>query len=348
MNDTNSVPPSKQALAEALSLSAEILRNVELSELPLSNIALKASRLARLLNDFDFQKIMEYEASGYLSTPDGISAEDWRLGGIAGRRYQETDPKTNTVKELMYRESISVMESVVLNAEAALSAAHDPNISSSNPNEFIGNKTSNQVERVVIRRELFEMSQKLASRRSLIYHYALSKHYELKFSGIADDIFTRIRERVDQKIGQLVPDAVQKFSAVYDNLLSENPEDWSNAVHSCRRILEELADVLFPATNEEQVKVIDGKTRQIKLGKEQYINRIIAFIEDKSNSERFTAIVGSELAYLGDRLDSIFEATQKGSHTTIVSKVEADRYVVYTYLLVGDILSLYETETKTS
>jgi len=61
MTDTI-VPPSAEALKEALSLSEEILRNIELSELPLTNIALKASRLARLLNEYDVQKIMEFEA----------------------------------------------------------------------------------------------------------------------------------------------------------------------------------------------------------------------------------------------------------------------------------------------
>ena len=45
------VPPTTEALKEALTLSSEILRNIELSEIPLTNIALKASRLARLLND---------------------------------------------------------------------------------------------------------------------------------------------------------------------------------------------------------------------------------------------------------------------------------------------------------
>ena len=53
----------------------------------------------------------------------------------------------------------------------------------------------------------------------------------------------------------------------------------------------------------------------------------------------FKNIVGSHLAYLGDRLDSIFSAAQKGSHAK-VGREEADRYVVYTYMIVGDILSL--------
>ena len=59
---------SPEIKREALELSAAILKNIEESELPLSNIALKAIRLARLLNDIDFIKIFEYESSGYPST----------------------------------------------------------------------------------------------------------------------------------------------------------------------------------------------------------------------------------------------------------------------------------------
>jgi len=68
------------------------------------------------------------------------------------------------------------------------------------------------------------------------------------------------------------------------------------------------------------------------------INRIIAFIEDHSSSQRFNDIVGSHLQFVGDRLDAIFKATQKGSHATIINKEEADRYVVYTYLVTPEIL----------
>jgi hypothetical protein len=49
------IPPTKKALAEALQLSSEILRNIELNEIPLENVALKTGRLARLLNDFEMQ-----------------------------------------------------------------------------------------------------------------------------------------------------------------------------------------------------------------------------------------------------------------------------------------------------
>ena len=336
------IPPSRQALTEALNLSAEILRNVELSELPLVSIALKTSRLARLLNEFDVQKIMEYEAGGYLSTPTGVPPEVWRLGVGAGRKFEIHDPKTNTSNPYIYIESISELEEQLHIAEASLAAARDPDvaISSANPNQYVWSRAGNFMERNTIRESVTQATKRLASRRTLIYQYALRKHYELKFSGIADDVFGRIRERVDGKIGRIIPDAVQRLSAIYENLRSENPENWSNAVHSCRRILEDLADALFPPTDQERTIQIEDKPRHIKLGKDHYINRIIAFVQDRSSSGRFQDLVGSHLAFLGDRLDSVFQAAQKGSHDTIISREEADRYVVYTYLLVGDILSL--------
>lgn len=87
------VPPSKQALIEALALSQEILRNIELSELSLVSIALKASRLARILNEFDYQKIMEFEASGYPTTPTGVHPQIYKLAVLANREYQEKSGK---------------------------------------------------------------------------------------------------------------------------------------------------------------------------------------------------------------------------------------------------------------
>jgi hypothetical protein len=159
---------------------------------------------------------------------------------------------------------------------------------------------------------------------------------------ISGDVFSRQRERVDASLGKYVPKTIKQFSAVYDNLRSNNSEDWSNAVHSCRRVLQELADSIYPPT-ESITKVIDGKERNIRLGKEQYINRLIAFCESKSGSKRFNEVVGSSLSFMGERLDAVFAAAQKGSHSDIVSREEADRYVVYTYLIVGDVLSLLET-----
>jgi hypothetical protein len=338
----DAIPPTTAALAEALALSGEILRNLELTEIPLTNIALKVGRLARLLNDFEMQRIIEYEVGGYPGGASGIPPEVWRLAVAAGRRFEEKDSKTGEAKQFCYRTSISGLENEIEIETAALSAASDGDvsISSANPNQYLSTPSGNWRERAGIRKNLKTAAERLASRQAFLYSYALRKHYELKFSGIADDIFTGIRERVDAAIGESVPEAVKRLTAVYDNLRSDNSEDWSNAAHSCRRVLEDLADVLFPATSDVRTKQVGSKTVTIKLGKDNYINRLVAFAEDNSDSGRFRELVGSHLEFLGDRLDAVFKAAQKGSHATILSREEANRYVVYTYLLVGDLLSL--------
>ena len=52
---------TSEGLKEALVLCESIISDIELSSNSLSNIALKASRLARLVGHFDHQKIFIYE-----------------------------------------------------------------------------------------------------------------------------------------------------------------------------------------------------------------------------------------------------------------------------------------------
>ncbi len=331
------IPPTKKAFDEALKLTDEIIKNIELSEIPLANVALKTARLARLINDFAMIKIMNLEISGYSNDSTGFVPKDqWEIGIEADREYQTEDYKMQ-----IYPESIEQLEGEMLLNQTGLEVARDADISfsSASPSQRFRPYTGNWKERNEIRKRNNIVLKRLASRRSLIYQYVLQKYLELRFSNIADDIFANIREKVDKKMGKLVPDSVTRFNAVYENLNSENTENWSNAVHSCRRILMDLANAVYPPSEDKQ-KVIDGQERPIKLDKEHFINRILEFITQSSDSQSYRHVVGSQLKFIKDRLDSLLNASHKGTHETIVSKEEANRIVVYTYLLIGDILSL--------
>lgn len=333
------VPATPGALEEALVLSAEILADIELSRGTLTSAALKAGRLARLLNDHRAQLVFQYEAGGYPAKAAGIPPEVWELVIAAGRSYEKKDDKPGEVSIYGFTESIEQLEDQIESGKIALQAARDPNVSvsSSNPSQYVGVPLGHTMERVGIRTAIDTANKRLASRRAFIHQYTSRRHYELKFSGAAQNVFVSVREAVDGSIADVVPDAVQKFASVHDNLRSGNPEDWSNAVHSCRRILQDLADALFPAQAESRVA---GDGREIKLGPDNYINRLACFADDRSDSLRFTEIVGSHISFLGDRLDAVFRAAQKGSHAS-VTQGEANRYVIYTYMLVADLLSLH-------
>jgi hypothetical protein len=343
---TTTIPPSKEVLQEAVQLASEILADIELSRIPLVTICLKAARLARLLNDFDSQQIFGYEANGYPATPDGVPSDVWRLAQLAGRTYTWRDPSSKEDKLVAFLESVEQLDNQIDGVKLALQAAadRDVSISSANPNQFVFTPTGNYNERQGLLGQLSTASQRLGGRRAFIHDHASRRYYELRYSGLAHDVFYEVRQAVDKDLGDIVPGAVQKFISVHDNLRSDNPEDWSNAVHSCRRVLQELADVLFPLQEKPR---ITASGKEIALGADNYINRLVCFAEDCSKSDRFNKIVGSHLQYLGDRLDAVFQAAQKGSHA-IVSREEANRYVVYTYMLVGDLLSLQNAKTPSA
>lgn len=333
------IRPSREAFQEALSLASETLADIELSRTPLSASALKASRLARLLNDTDSQQVFHFEAGGYPASPDGVPPDVWHLAQLAGRTYQWRDPDSKEMKTVAYLESVEQLENQIEAARLALQAAADRaiSLSSANPNQYLFTPTGNYRERQGLLDQMDTASQRLSSRRALIHGYVSRRYYELRYSALAQDVFSEVRQVVETNLRDMVPDAVQKLVSVHDNLRSENPEDWSNAVHTCRRILKDLADALFPPQEQPRVPP-SGK--EIALGPNHYINRLVCYAEDHSKSERFSEVVGSHLQFLGDRLDSVFQAAQKGSHS-VVHRDEANRYVVYTYMLVGDLLFLH-------
>ncbi len=293
------------------------------------------------MNDFDAQTMFRYEASGYPTSPDGVPAEPWRLSMAAGRRFQQPKPG-DAIQEVMFLESIDVLLEQVATGKTGLEAAsdRDVSVSSANPYQIVQPPASNSIERMALKSQIETAAGRVASRRALIHDYAIRHHYPIKYSGVAQDAFSQVRAVVDARIATVVPDAAQQFTAVHDNLRSDNPEDWSNAVHSCRRILQALADAVFPPTDQPRTS---GR-KVISLGPDQYINRLVCYAEDHSSSARFQGVVGSHLGFLGERLDAVFQASQKGSHASVSSE-EAHRYVVYTYMLVGDLLSLEAPET---
>jgi hypothetical protein len=285
---------------EALHLAEDILKNIELSEIPLSNICLKATRLARLTLDTENVEVLSTWSSSCASTEAYIEA-----------------------------------------AKLQLSAAEDKpiSISSANPSQIVFPPAGNMGERVGLRKGIEKAQGNLQEIYTKVYKYVLNIYFQKKFSGISQEIFESTRTTVDNKLKELIPESVKKFISIYENLKSDNVEDWSNAVHSCRKLLKDVADKLFPS-NPGGFSAIDRKGKKVKVGDDNYVNRLICYIEDRAGSDTFKSVIGSNLQYTGERMDAISDAIQKGSHTDIKSRYEAERFVIYTYLLLGDILSL--------
>ena len=328
----------KTAAAIALTLADELLADLELGRIPLANCYMKACRLARLLGDSVYLQLFQYELSGYPSTPNGVAPDVWALCLKAGRVSKEIDEETKKEKETAYVQSIEQLESSVENMRTRLefSRPQPVSITSANPSQYVHTPVRNLQLESNLSNNLQAYIGKISSRRTFIYSYCLDRLFELRVSSAAEDIFEKYRRRVDVLLREVVPGELRRLDSIAANMRSENLEDWANAVHSCRRLLQSIADELYPPSD-GTTKSKSGK--DVKIGKDNYINRLILFCEKRSDSKSFTKIIGSELAFMGDRLDAAFGAAQKGSHTD-VSYEEAERYVIHSYLLIGDILHL--------
>ena len=154
---------------------------------------------------------------------------------------------------------------------------------------------------------------------------------ELKFGGVIETIFEDTKKLVDSKLIEICPDAIDKFTTAYDRIKETNPESWAQAVTTCRRILKDFADTVYPPKE----TLVEGR----KVGEEEYINRLWAFASENIESDTNKELIQSEINYMGGRIDSLYHLANKGTHSDI-SKDEAEMAIIRTYFLIGDLIKL--------
>lgn len=324
---------------DCTTLSKEILEDFELTRIPIENIILKCLRLCRLLGDNTGIQLFTYESSGYPCSPSGLSQDVWQIAQLAGRTYMTPNPVNPSLMQYFH---IPVLlcefQSIIDTNNMQIFAAVDPNVSIvGTPYQQVGYQRSNQMERASAVTAVINAQKWLQAIRGRLYDYILRIHNNLLYGNIVEDTFTKARLGTNLRLNTLCPQAINKFVSVYNNMGSNNPEDWANAVHSCRRILVDLADALYPPRN-ESIKV---GNKEIKVGHDEYINRLVQFIENKKGSKTYSDVVGADLSSIGKRLDAINDAVCKGTHAEI-TKDEASRYIIHTYFLISDIIALME------
>lgn len=321
----------KNKLQDCLSLAEEILKNIELSELPMDKVIYKCLRLVRLLNDENGIELFLYEASGYERDNNGkYTLKAYLIGEKLGRVHYDSKGK-----KVLSGAHLSEIEERILLLKERLKVAKDPESYGDDFTPFMISTAKNTQERTAIINASTELSKLKSNITAKIYDYILIKYNGIVYENMISDIFAEKRALTEEKLSTLLPSMSLKLKSISDNLKSDNPEDWANAVHSCRRIFQELADSIFPPT--EDIELNSGKS--VKLGTNNYINRLIQFISSKSSSETYKKVIGKSLSCFGERLDAIYDSTSKGTHSDIDLN-EAKTYVISTYLLISDIISL--------
>lgn len=225
---------------------------------------------------------------------------------------------------------------IVETFKSSIEATKDPDVSiaSANPDQYIFNPTGNVFERRGLRDEAKNIINNLAHYRAETYNFVLGVYTKWQFGNISEGIFEKKRKKAEPILREIFPDINQRLNSIEQNIRSNNQEDWKNAIASCRTLLMDIADILNPAkTGEERKKYID----RLK----DYISPLVES-EDKKN------LLLSFLEEMKTRLEYTVKITQGGAHQYRPLLNEAEDIVLYTYLIIADLMEIYSLKTKKS
>lgn len=323
---------------DTLALAAEILVDLELNRFPLANIAMKCARLARFTGDDRAHRWFLLEVGGYSENAD----KDWfEIALGAGRCSAETRDKPQA-ETAVWTDSIAAMESTVETSREQLKHLDVPPMTEGSARQmfYIPGSSLKEIVQTFLGRQNAISSQItsqvriLAEIRKSIYMWALERYHLLRFVDIPADAFERAKALVDDRLAAISPDALQMFAAAQDRARSASSEEWSQATASLRRIMKEVADRLYPATD----LVVDDHA----LGEEQYVNRLWQFVRERATGDR-QDMLAAQVQYLGQRIDVLYEFACKGTHHKI-TQADIELAVVHLYLLLADLLSMLAPE----
>lgn len=151
----------------------------------------------------------------------------------------------------------------------------------------------------------------------------LSETLTNHLDGVADQVLLRLSDLAPQ-LTDVLYSAFQRLEHL------ETSEDLAQASLSCRRILENLADAVYPHRDE----LVEGRM----VTEKNYRNRLWAYISD-CLSGREKELLLAELNDIGGRVEKLDALANKGIHDK-VSLSEARRLLLGEVILLYDILTL--------
>lgn len=184
-------------------------------------------------------------------------------------------------------------------------------------------------EIVLVNKRYFKTVLQLVNQR--ILDFVQNVIIEFKFGKIESDIFEETRTLVNRELPKLCPQALQKLTETHEDLtLGKSDLKWSQIAFACREILMDFTDSIFKPEFLREGEETPTRT--------QTKNKFYYTLRAKVESETDRELVESQLDYF----DKLTNFVQKMAHPTgfEVTKEDANRCVIYTYLLIGDVIKL--------
>lgn len=307
---------------EALRVAEELLADIELKRLKASEIVLKASRIARLVGHDELSEFLAAERNGYAGSEAKWIKRAGRSSGHDEGKY--------------FPQSIAKVEAGLEAAQQAITALQG------------GGNYSGDYTMVASRDHDTRITQQARTASTwagiagqvvaAIYDMVAEIYHELLFSELQATLFADTQSKVDGSLAEASGSALEKIERVSDRLREGDPESVSQALTTCRRLIDSVADQVFPAQAEPYAI---GEEATLAVGSQNVLNRLQAYTHQRG-------IAKGRRDRLRRLLADLYGRCSAGTHADVT--VDEARFVfLQTYVALGEILTLTdyrETEAK--
>ncbi len=219
-----------------LNLALEIIDDIELSRLDAQAILLKTTRLARYVDNSEVRTWLKFEMQGYYKDDE-----------TSLKYMSKTGRWTDKEKGLGYWFPLSQVEAKITIESEKLKQLKIPNSSSDKALLITINITKALSETSVRIAKLGGIKSRVIS---LVHDFVTNVYYEKTFDNLAESIFDSYKENIDLLIAENSGDVLEQIPSVIARLSEGDTEAISQALTTCRRIIDSFADHIFPPTDE--------------------------------------------------------------------------------------------------
>ncbi|MCJ2189257.1 AbiTii domain-containing protein [Novosphingobium beihaiensis] len=297
-----------------LSLSRELLDDIELDRIASDKLLLKASRLARLAGSEEIRKWISFEMQGY-SGSDDLALRYMTLTG----RWTDYEAKKG------YWGPLAQQEAAIETQKARIEATKLGSMSGENM-VFVVDRLNRSHS--ALSASINQMSGVRSRVLGMIHNFVSGVYYERQFADVAATTFEAYKKEVDALIAESAGDVLVKIPSVIARLREKDEEAVSQALTTCRRILEGFADAIFPPSDETYE--LGGNTLSLDASKHQ--NRINVYIALRTESS-------SRRTRLRQNISNLFDRVSTGVHKEVTAE-EAYSLFLNVYLFLGEVLNL--------
>lgn len=297
-----------------LELAKEIIDEIELSKYDPQSILLKTTRLARYVDNEEIRNWLRFEMQGY-TINDPISI----------KFMTKTGRWTNQEKNEGYWFPLSQIETALVSQDNKLKSYRIPDSSSQYALSVVGEvmKQMNETARLIS--TLGGIKSRIIS---LIHDFATNVYYEKIFDNLSESIFDNYKNEIDLLISINAGDIIEQIPSVIARLSDSDKESISQALSTCRRIIDSFANHIMPPSDE----TINVGGNELSLKADKTLNRLNAFVHLNSNSD-------SRKKKIRQNLQNLYERVSAGIHSDVDAQ-EARNLFFNVYLVLGEIITL--------